>query len=195
MTWPAQGVRAGRFRPRQADYGHYLTPAKFRQRFSPKAADLKAVRTWLADQGFSLVYTPANGHYVAAEGTVAEAEAAFGAQLNEYAVRRRDPPAPAAALSVPASLAGVVAGVVGVDESASLVHPYIIRDAPPSPGFRNSPPLSNYWAEFLSGYGYPAGFTAQLGLGALDGEGLHPPPRSRAPTASPATTAPGRPSR
>ena len=147
--------------PASPSYGHYLTPAQFRQRFSPTAADLKAVRTWLADQGFSLVYTPANGHYVAAEGTVAEAEAAFGAQLNEYAVQGKTLRAPAAALSVPASLAGVVAGVVGVDESASLVHPYIIRDAPPSPGFRNSPPLSNYWAEFLSGYGYPAGFTAQ----------------------------------
>ena len=147
--------------PASPSYGHYLTPAQFRQRFSPTAADLKAVRTWLADQGFSLVYTPANGHYVAAEGTVAEAEAAFGAQLNEYAVQGKTLRAPAAALSVPASLAGVVAGVVGVDESASLVHPYIIRDAPPSPGFRNAPPLSNYWAEFLSGYGYPAGFTAQ----------------------------------
>jgi subtilase family serine protease len=148
--------------PASPSYGHYLTPAQFRQRFSPTAADLKAVRTWLADQGFSLVYTPANGHYVAAEGTVAQAEAAFGAQLNEYVVQGKTLRAPAASLSVPASLAGVVAGVVGVDESSSLVHPYIIKDAPPSPGFRNAPPLSNYWAEpeFLSPYGYPNGFAA-----------------------------------
>ena len=39
--------------PASPSYGHYLTPAQFRQRFSPTAADLKAVRTWLADQGFS----------------------------------------------------------------------------------------------------------------------------------------------
>ena len=145
--------------PASASYGHYLTPEQFRQRFSPTAADLKAVRGWLTDQGFSIVYTPANGHYVSAEGTVAEAEAAFGAQLNEYKVDGKVLRAPATALTVPASLAGVVAGVVGVDESGSLVHPYIVKDAPPSPGFRNAPPLSDYWAEFVSPYAYPAGFT------------------------------------
>ena len=150
--------------PASPSYGHYLTPAQFRQRFSPTAADMKAVRTWLGD-GFSLVYTPANGHYVAAEGTVAEAEAAFGAQLNEYAVEGKTLRAASAALTVPASLAGVVAGVVGVDESSSLVHPYIIKDAPPSPGFRNAPPLSDYWAQFLSPYGYPDRFAA-FGAGA-----------------------------
>ena len=107
--------------PASPSYGHYLTPEQFRQRFSPTAADLKAVRTWLADQGFSLVYTPANAHYVTAEGSVAQAEAAFGAQLNEYAVQGKTLRAPATALTVPATLAGVVAGVVGVDE-LSLIH-------------------------------------------------------------------------
>ena len=106
------------------------------------------------------MYTPANAHYVAAEGCSSSGRGGVGAQLNEYAVQGKTLRAPASALTVPASLAGVVAGVVGVDESASLVHPYIIKDAPPSPGFRNAPPLSNYWAEFLSGYGYPSGFTA-----------------------------------
>ena len=144
--------------PASASYGRYLTPEQFRHRFSPAAADLKAVRTWLGAQGFGIVYTPANAHYVAAEGTVAEAEAAFGVQLNEYKVDGKVLRAPATVLTVPASLAGVVAGVVGIDESASLVHPYIVKDAPPSPGFRNSPPLSVYWAEFESPYAYPAGF-------------------------------------
>ena len=110
--------------PASPSYGRYLTPVQFRQRFSPTATDLKAVRSWLAAQGFSIVYTPANAHYVAAEGSVAQAEAAFGAQLNEYTVQGKTLRAPATALTVPASLSAVVAGVVGVDESASLVHPY-----------------------------------------------------------------------
>ena len=146
--------------PASPSYGHYLTPVQFRQRFLPTAADLKAVRSWLAAQGFSIVYTPANAHYVAAEGSVAQAEAAFGAQLNDYAVQGKTLRAPATALTVPASLSAVVAGVVGVDESASLVHPYAVKAAPPSPGFRNAPPLSTYWAEFWSLYSYPAGFPA-----------------------------------
>lgn len=30
---------------------------------------------------------------------------------------------------------------------------------PPAPGFRNAPPLSTYWAQFVSPYAYPSGFT------------------------------------
>ena len=74
------------------------------------------------DQGFSVVYMPANEHYVAAEGTVAQAEAAFGTQLNEYAVQGKTLRAPSATLTVPASLAGAVEGVIGLDER-ELVHP------------------------------------------------------------------------
>jgi subtilase family serine protease len=33
-------------------------------------------------------------------------------------------------------------------------------DAPPTGGFRNAPPLSVYWAQLLSPYAFPAGFTA-----------------------------------
>jgi subtilase family serine protease len=32
-------------------------------------------------------------------------------------------------------------------------------NAPPSAGFRNAPPLSAYWAQFVSPYAYPSGFT------------------------------------
>ena len=67
--------------PASPSYGRYLTPVQFRQRFSPTATDLKAVRSWLAAQGFAITYTPANRHYVAAEGSVAQANSAFGTAL------------------------------------------------------------------------------------------------------------------
>ncbi len=49
---------------------------------------------------------------------------------------------------------------LGLDESALFVRPDHPADnqAPPSPGFRNAPPLSAYWAELLSPYAFPAGF-------------------------------------
>jgi subtilase family serine protease len=145
--------------PGSPSYGKYLTPAQFRRRFAPAAADVRAVKAWLTKAGIDIVYTPQNRHYVAAEGTVAEVEAAFGAQLNRYRVDGQVLRAPATALRVPASLADVVSGVMGVDDSAALVRPYIVKDAPPSPGFRNAPPLSSYWAQFVSPYAYPDGFT------------------------------------
>jgi len=134
--------------PSSPSYGHYVTPTQFRRQFAPTQSDVGAVRTWLTGRGFTIVYTPANNHCVAAEGTVAQVQAAFGVKLNEYVVDGLTLRAPAAELQIPATLAGVVSGVVGVDESAALVHPYIVgKDATPSPGFRNAQPWSLYWGE------------------------------------------------
>ena len=35
----------------------------------------------------------------------------------------------------------------------------IDKNAPPTAGFRNAPPLSDFWAQFVSPYAYPTGFT------------------------------------
>jgi subtilase family serine protease len=94
---------------------------------------------------------------------------------------------PSSDVSVPSSLAGVVEGVVGLDQSAALVHTDNVKsDAPgPSAGFRNAQPCSAYWGEKQSSIVYkrqtlyyaPCGYTApQLrgayGLsGAGDGSG------------------------
>jgi subtilase family serine protease len=69
--------------------------------------------------------------------------------------------ATSADISIPSSLAGLVSGVIGLDQSSEFVHTnhVVETDAPPSPGFRNSPPLSDYWAQLVSPYAYPAGFT------------------------------------
>src|SRR5262249_7583273 len=72
--------------PRSRSYGHYLTPAQFRQQFEQTANKVAKVQSWLTSQGFSLFYTPQNNHYVSAEGTVAQAQAAFGVQFGNYRV-------------------------------------------------------------------------------------------------------------
>jgi subtilase family serine protease len=145
--------------PRSSQYANYLSPQQFRKQFSPSNADIQNVQSWLKSQGFSVDYTPANGHYVAAEGTVAQAQAAFGVQLNVYQVRGKSVRSPSSDVSIPASLAGAVNAVIGLDDSATFVKTNHVRDAPPSDGFRNAPPLSAYWAEIISPYSYPNGFT------------------------------------
>jgi len=132
--------------PASARYGRFLSPAQFRSRFAPSAAEVAAVRAWLVSQGFSVTSVPANNLYVAASGTVAQAEAAFKVRLNVYRVRGVELRSPAAALTIPASLAHIVSGVVGL--SQSLTHPLSSRIiAPPPAGFRNGTPMSQYWGE------------------------------------------------
>jgi subtilase family serine protease len=136
--------------PHSASYRKYLTPAEFRKRFAPLQSDVNAVQSWLRSQGLSVVDTPTNNHYVAAEGSVSQVEAAFGTKLNRYTVEGKTLRAPAGELSVPSSLTAVNA-VVGVDESAELVHSDRVgTDAPPSAGFRNAPPCSAYWGEKIA---------------------------------------------
>ena len=147
--------------PRSSSYGQYLSPATFRQRFAPTQAQVSAVRTWLKSQGFHVVYTPSNKHYVAVQGTLAKAESAFTVKFGTYRVEGKTVKAPTSALSIPRSLKSIVTSVVGLDDSALFVKTdrFSGPSAPPPAGFRNAPPLSLYWAQYVSPYAYPPGFT------------------------------------
>src|SRR6266481_2873156 len=147
--------------PHSSAYGQYLTPAQFRQQFAPSQSQVGAVQSWLRSQGFNVEYTPQNNHYVSAEGTVAQAQAAFGTGFGNYLVQGQTLRSPTADISVPSSFASIVTSVVALDESFQFVQTYhkVDGNAPPSAGFRNSPPLSTFWAKLLSPYAFPAGFT------------------------------------
>jgi subtilase family serine protease len=149
--------------PASPSYGKYLTPAQFRTQFAPSQSQVQAVQAWLKSQGFAVDYTPTNNHYVAAEGTVAQAEAAFATSFGVYKVKGKLVRSPSADISVPSSLATIVSGVIGLDDSAVFVttNHVVDKNAPPSAGFRNAPPLSDYWAQWVSPYAYPTGFTAE----------------------------------
>jgi subtilase family serine protease len=150
--------------PTSASYGQYLNAAKFRQLYAPSQADVNSVQSWLRSQGFSVIYTPGNNHYVAAEGTVAQAQTAFGASFGMYKVQGQTVRSPSVDISIPTSLAGVVAGVIGLDDSAQFVHTNHVAgpDAAPSPAFVSAQPCSAYWDEIQA-----TGFTNPYGSGTL----------------------------
>src|SRR5262245_47653385 len=146
--------------PKSPSYGQYLTSQAFRRQFAPSQSQVNAVQSWLRGQGFTVVNTPANNHYVAAEGSIAQAEAAFTTRFGLYNVKGKTVRSPSTNISVPTSLANVVTGVIGLDDSAVFLHTHHVKDdAAASAGFRNAPPLSAYWAELSSPYSLPAGFT------------------------------------
>ena len=176
--------------PTSSNYGSYLTPAQFRQQFAPSQAQVGTVQAWLRSQGFTVEYTPQNNHYVSAEGTVAQAAAAFGTTFGMYSIHGLTLRSPAAEVSIPDTLAGVVSGVIGLDDSAQLVHTnHTTGDAPPPAAFVSAEPCSSYWGQqqavgFTDPYGKgplpyaPCGYTPQqikgaygLGSTGLDGSG------------------------
>jgi subtilase family serine protease len=157
--------------PRSKSYRHYLTPAQFRQQFAPTATQVAQVQSWLTSQGFSLVYTPKNNHYVSAKGTVGQAQSAFGVKFGNYKVHGTTLRSPSADVTIPSSLAGIVNGVAGLDQSYAFVQTNNMvagPDAPPSPAFANSPPFSAFWGQLTSPYAYPSGFGPAGGSNPID---------------------------
>ena len=149
--------------PGSASYGQYLTPAQFRARFAPSQTQVGAVQSWLRSQGFTVEYTPQNNHYVSAEGTVAQAAAAFGTSFGMYSVDGLTVRSPSSQVSVPDSLGGLVSGVVGLDDSAQFVHAdHTTGDAPPAPAFVSAQPCSTFWGQKQA-----VGFTNPYGAGTL----------------------------
>jgi len=140
--------------PGSASYHQFLTPAQFRQQFAPAQADVTAVQQFLRNAGFSIVNTPSNNHFVAAEGTVAQAQAAFGVQLGEYSAYGKTLRAPESAVSVPSTLAGIVQSVTGLDQSSELLGADNTGGTPakqghgaPGVGFRAGQPCSMWYGE------------------------------------------------
>jgi subtilase family serine protease len=103
------------------------------------------VQSWLRGAGFTVDYTPSNGLYVSAEGTVAQAAAAFNVSFGNYRVNGMTLRSPKSDVSIPASLAGTVQAIAGLDESDALVRPTTAPAAPPPAAFVNGTPCSTYW--------------------------------------------------
>ncbi len=174
--------------PKSSSYGQYLTPSQFHQQFAPSQSQVGAVQSWLRSQGFSVEYTPGNNLYVSAEGTVAQAQTAFGTGFGLYTVSGLSLRSPSSDVSIPSSLAGIVTGVLGLDDSVQFVFTnHTVGDAPPPAAFVSAHPCSTYWGQnqavgFTNPYGTgtlpyaPCGYTPQqikgaYGISGYDGSG------------------------
>ena len=129
--------------PASPSYGHYLSPAAFRARFSPPVAQVDKVKRWLRDNGFAVTGVSTSRMLIDAVGSVGEVNRAFDTSVHLYRDKHQTLRAPATPLSVPATIANDVDGVLGVGEEP--YKPLSTPDAPPPPAFKNAPPCSNYW--------------------------------------------------
>jgi subtilase family serine protease len=113
--------------PRNPGYARYLTPAQYEQRFGPSAAQVSAVRGWLASEDMTV--TGASQHYITVSGTVAQVDAALDTQITAYSKTFTNPVTgktstfvtygATGGFPVPAALGGDVTTVTGFDEFVS----------------------------------------------------------------------------
>ncbi|MEH0543926.1 S53 family peptidase [Streptomyces sp. B21-105] len=133
--------------PNSAAYGKYLSAAQAKARYGATAAQVAAVKSWLAAAGLKVTGT--TEHYVSVSGDVAAAEKAFGTQLHNYAKGSKTYRAPAKAATVPDSLDGAVLTVTGLDNAP---HKATHSDQLPGPGavFKNAGPFSSYYGSNIA---------------------------------------------
>ena len=145
--------------PGSSLYRHYLSDTQWESRFSPSKADVARAEAWLRKEGFAVGSVPKDRLFVSAKGTALRVEQAFGVSLGYYEVNGHIVRLADGATSIPASLSGIVSGVVGVNEYlatpdlALVPHaPTVVKAKPaqepaPPAGFRNPKPCSAYWGQ------------------------------------------------
>jgi subtilase family serine protease len=157
--------------PGSASYRHYLSTAQWEARFSPSGAEVSTARTWLRSQGFKVGAVSPDRITVSASGTAAQVERAFGTRLGNYRVHGRVLRLATKDLSLPSSVAGSVAGAMGISQNvatpASAASATAARATgqspfPPAPAaFITAKPCGSYYNQNVAkvtppfGQGYP----------------------------------------
>ncbi len=111
-------------------YGQFLTPAQFLQSFAPSTAQVDSVVSFLKSAGFRHVSVEPNGLLVSADGTAAQAEAAFNTKLEGVLVGGTTLFVNTLPAQVPASLGGLVTAVLGLNTVGHMASPLALPSLP-----------------------------------------------------------------
>lgn len=109
--------------PGNAQYGQFLTPAQFVSDYAPTSAQVSAVTSYLETNGFTNVSVTSNQLYVTATATAAQAAQAFDTTLDSFTQNGKTVFANTTPAEVPASLSGIVASVLGLNNLSDFSFP------------------------------------------------------------------------
>ena len=137
--------------PGNALYGHYLTPSQVMAAYGPTSAQVSAVQNWLTENGLTVTNVKDEmGGYVEVTGSVQEAAKAFGATFGMFkGPDGKKDRAPAQTATAPASVAGDVLTVSGLDTASHLAKPADTLP-PPGPNYWVAPPCSQYYGQKIA---------------------------------------------
>ena len=153
--------------PKSRQYRQFLSAAQVRAAYTPDAAAVTSVRSFLAGYGLKVTSVGGGNAYVDATGTVAQAQQAFGTTLSEYSLGGRTVRSTTAPATLPATVAARVSAVTGLSTRLPRIKPAHVdgprvasrrvaagartgKGAPPSDAFVNARPCSQYWAEKIA---------------------------------------------
>jgi len=144
-------------------YGQSLTPAQFAATYAPSTAQVQQVVSYLQGAGFTNVNVEPNNLIVSADGTVAQASAAFNTHIEQFAqfgnlVYGNTSPA-----QVPAPLGGIVGAVLGLNTIGQMKPMLVKQSAASAPQYAVSYIPQNFW-QIYSANDVPAASKATIAV-------------------------------
>jgi pseudomonalisin len=112
--------------PGNAQYENFITPQQFNQSYAPTSSQVNAVSSYLQSKGFSNIAVEANNLFVSADGTAAQASAAFNTTLQNFSQNGQTVFANVTGAQVPTALGSSVGAVLGLN-NISAMHPFIVK--------------------------------------------------------------------
>jgi hypothetical protein len=107
---------AAQLNPGSPSYHQWLTSEQFGARFGLGSADIAKVSAWLTSQGFAITAVAKSSTFINFNGTVAQAEQAFGTQIHTVSLNGEQHIANLTEPTLPAAISGVVLAVSGLDD-------------------------------------------------------------------------------
>lgn len=105
--------------PNDELFGKYLTPEEFNERFAPTEEDYNTVIDYAKGEGLEIVGTYSNRTMLKVSAQTHLIEKAFSVRLDQYQLPNgRQFHAPSNNPEIPASIASIISGIVGLDNHA-----------------------------------------------------------------------------
>ena len=116
--------------PSSPDYQRWLTPEEYGERFGVSDNDLAQLATWLQSQGFTVEQVARAHNWIAFSGTAGQVRDAFRTELHHFEADGKRHFANATEPLIPASLAGVVDSIRGLDDFRPEPQPQTFKAIP-----------------------------------------------------------------
>jgi subtilase family serine protease len=134
--------------PKSSSYRHFLSAKQFHAQYDATSASVAKVSGYLRDHNLSVTSVEGHHRYIAASGTNAALESAFGVTLKKFRHHGRTVQANTDGVTLPTDVASSVLSVAGLDTTPRIVK----HNAPPPAGFRNGRPCSRYYGQVAAKY-------------------------------------------
>lgn len=121
--------------PANSMYGQYLTPSQFSTLFAPSSSQINTVVSYLQSAGFSNIVVEPNHLLISADGTAAQASAAFNTKLEQVYQFNQNAFINTTAAQVPSSLSGIVSAVLGLNTVGKMKPPTVKPSASTLPQY------------------------------------------------------------